>query len=160
LNWWTNKPQDDEIYVMDADGQNAVNLTGNSAKDQIPSWTGDNQKIVFERDNNRVWIMDANGKNQKIAFATGVNDREPAVSPDGKFVIFQANAACGGGCAAYEAFVVDITAPEGGKKQLTFGGSPHAGFDWFDPAFSARLAVSPADNDVTIWGRIKQVVGW
>ena len=38
-----------EIYVMDADGGNPVNLTRDDAYDQAPAWSPDGGHIVFER---------------------------------------------------------------------------------------------------------------
>ena len=42
-----------EIYVMNPDGKDVVQLTNNTAPDQTPSWSPDGRKIVFasERDN-------------------------------------------------------------------------------------------------------------
>ncbi|SVB87529.1 uncharacterized protein METZ01_LOCUS240383, partial [marine metagenome] len=37
-----------EIYVMDADGSNATNLSNNAAVDENPSWSADGNKIVFQ----------------------------------------------------------------------------------------------------------------
>jgi len=36
-----------EIYVMNADGSNAVRLTYNDATDRYPGWSPDGSKIVF-----------------------------------------------------------------------------------------------------------------
>jgi Tol biopolymer transport system component len=150
----------DEIYVMDApDGENPTRLTSNGVPDHQPSWSG-NDKIVFERNNNGVWIMDADGSDQRLAVNGQELDREPAASPDGKFVVFQAGRDCGGGCNNREAYRADITVPGGVVVRLTFGGGPHGSFSWFDPVFARRLAVSPANTSVTIWGRIKEIVGW
>ena len=38
-----------EIYVMDADGGNPVNLTRDPAADRGPAWSPDGQRIAFER---------------------------------------------------------------------------------------------------------------
>ena len=38
-----------EIYVMDADGSNQVNLTNNPATDSIPSWSPDGSKCTSSK---------------------------------------------------------------------------------------------------------------
>lgn len=60
-----------EIYVMNADGSNQVNLTNNLKADEWPAWSPDSQKIVFasKRDctNNvdEIYVMNADGSNVK-----------------------------------------------------------------------------------------------
>ena len=40
----------EEIYVMNADGSNPVNLTKNDSRDTMPSWSPDGTKIAFVSD--------------------------------------------------------------------------------------------------------------
>ena len=37
-----------EIYVMEADGSNPVNLTDHAAFDGFPAWSPDGMKIAFQ----------------------------------------------------------------------------------------------------------------
>ncbi len=59
-----------QIYVMDADGSNPVDLTGGQGVFFAPSWSPDGTKIVFHtarHDNafdSQIWVMDADGTNQ------------------------------------------------------------------------------------------------
>jgi Tol biopolymer transport system component len=39
--------EDDEIFVMEADGKNPVNLTNHPEWDFMPAWSSDGQSIVF-----------------------------------------------------------------------------------------------------------------
>ncbi len=53
-----------DIYVMDADGKNPVNLTRNPTGNFDPSWSPDETKIVFasNRDGNyEIYVMNADG---------------------------------------------------------------------------------------------------
>ena len=43
----TNRDGNSEIYTMNADGTNRVNLTRNAADDVEPHWSSDGRKIVF-----------------------------------------------------------------------------------------------------------------
>ena len=43
----SNRDGEPQIYVMNADGRNAVSVATNSASDYAPSWSPDGEKIVF-----------------------------------------------------------------------------------------------------------------
>ena len=76
-----------EVFVMNADGSNPVNLTNNSRfptagfnYDAIPSWSPDGRKIAFTstRDNGdfEVYTMNADGSDvTRITFASGFDGR-------------------------------------------------------------------------------------
>ncbi len=90
--WFTS-----EIYVMDADGSNQINLTNNPHDDRSPSWSPDGKRIVFQsdRDNDRghnieIYVMDADGSNQINLTNNLTMDGDPAWSPDGKRIVFSA----------------------------------------------------------------------
>jgi TolB protein len=83
-----------EIYVMDADGSNKVNLTKNEAYDADVSWSPDGKRLAFTSNRGgegfKIYVMDANGENVKeitknpnrFGFAY------PAWSPDGKRIAY------------------------------------------------------------------------
>jgi TolB protein len=54
-----------EIFVMNADGSNPLNLTNDSVDDDFPVWSPDGSKILFEtgRGMSQIYIMDADGSN-------------------------------------------------------------------------------------------------
>jgi TolB protein len=64
---WEFEARDNwEIYVMEADGTNLINLTNHPARDRSPAWSPDGQQIAFtsNRDDNwEVYVMNADGTN-------------------------------------------------------------------------------------------------
>ena len=83
--------QDVEIYVMDADGSNPVNITNHEAFDASPVWSPDGTRIAFRTDrdgNNEIYVMDADGSNPVNLTNNEADDRDPAWSPDGMRIAF------------------------------------------------------------------------
>ena len=86
-----------EIYVMNADGSNQINLTNNPANDEYPSWSPDAKKIAFgsNRDshsqgyiNAEIYVMNADGSEQTNLTNNPAYDHFPSWSPDGKKIAF------------------------------------------------------------------------
>jgi dipeptidyl aminopeptidase/acylaminoacyl peptidase len=80
-----------EIYVMNSDGSNQINLTDNSVFDGDPSFSPNGAKIAFMsfRDGNpEIYVMKADGNNQtRLTNAPGT-DGDPSFSPDGNRIVF------------------------------------------------------------------------
>jgi Tol biopolymer transport system component len=77
-----------EIYVMNSDGSEQVNLTRNSAPDHAPAWSPDGTRIAFEslREGGRdIYIMNADGSS--IGFETRCY-RLTRWSADGQVMVF------------------------------------------------------------------------
>lgn len=70
-----------EIYVMDADGSNPVNLTRHPSADLDPAWSPDGTKLAFasSRDGNfDIYVMDADGSDPVNPTRHPATDRHPA----------------------------------------------------------------------------------
>jgi TolB protein len=92
---------DQELYVMDADGGNVRRLTSNHDADWSPSWSPDGKQILFARgrrlgeegSETSLYLMNADGSGERVllrgprrtppSFLTG-----PVWSPDGKRIAF------------------------------------------------------------------------
>src|SRR3990172_1866268 len=79
-----------EIFVMDADGGNPVNLTNNPAHDGAPKWSPDGRRIAFVREAD-IYVMDADGTNVIRLTNDSYWDFAPAWSPDGSQIAFGSN---------------------------------------------------------------------
>jgi dipeptidyl aminopeptidase/acylaminoacyl peptidase len=72
LDYWTESGAygERDIYVMNSDGSNVVNLTRTpERRDEYPVWSPDGTRIAFSW-NNTVWVMNADGT-QRSAILTG-----------------------------------------------------------------------------------------
>lgn len=80
-----------EIYTMNVDGSDRIQLTFNRAHDESPVWSPDGTKIVFAslRDGDtEIYLMDADGGNQTRLTQTPGDDSHPKFSADGKLIVF------------------------------------------------------------------------
>ena len=150
-----------EIYVMDANGGNQLNLTNDANDDGSPSWSPDGKRIVFSstRDmvrgeaahNIEIYVMDADGGNAQRLTNNLTEDQHPSWSPDGKRIAFSARRdghfenELG---ITYEIYVID--ADGGNEQRLT----ENRNNDW-NPSWSPdgkRIAfMADRKGDVVNW---------
>jgi len=84
-------PGNSEIYVMNADGTNQIQLTDSPQNDYHPAWSPDGTKIAFcsPRDGNwEIYAMHADGSNQTRLTNNAAVDANPSWSPDGTMIAF------------------------------------------------------------------------
>jgi TolB protein len=89
----SNRDGNSDIYLMNPDGTNPVNITNHPAYDGQPSWSPDGKKIAFvsDRDGNQeIYVMNAcDGTNQvRLTFSSPLMAYDPDWSPDGTKIVF------------------------------------------------------------------------
>lgn len=80
-----------DVFVAEADGSNALNLTRHSATDGWPAWSPDGREIAFASNRNsvyQVFVMDADGSNVRLLANTDGRSTVPRWSPDGRRIYF------------------------------------------------------------------------
>lgn len=93
----TASGRNSEIFTMNRDGSNPVNLTSLPAFDGYPSWSPDGSMIVFASNragetggNFHIYIMNADGSGAEKILENDalVEDARPIWSPDGSKILF------------------------------------------------------------------------
>jgi len=93
--YYSNKNSNYEIYKMDINGKNLVNLTQNQGLDFNSSWSHDGKKIYFLSNRNKgvreLFVMEKDGSNVKKITDNIGQISSATVSPDGQKILFRSN---------------------------------------------------------------------
>jgi dipeptidyl aminopeptidase/acylaminoacyl peptidase len=87
----SNRDGNEEIYTMNADGTDRIDLTRNPADDTDPRWSADGGRIVFASNrtgNYQIYTMNADGSGVARVTHGGNDDRRPTWTADGH-ILFQ-----------------------------------------------------------------------
>ena len=83
-----------DIYLMDINRKDPVNLTNHPADDSSPTWAPDGGAFAYvsHRDGNpEIYVMDMNNKESRRLTNNQATDIDPAWSPDGRWIAFASN---------------------------------------------------------------------
>lgn len=96
-------PTNMEVWIADADGKNAKQITNLGQANWAPNFTPDSKKIIFCSNHEykrgfpfNMYMIDLNGKNLKKISRDKGFDAFPMFSPDGKKLLFGSNRNNGG----------------------------------------------------------------
>ena len=83
-----------EVYVIDRDGQNLKRITSDPGLDAHPAWTPDGRHLLFATNrwgDFEIARVDVQGENvERLTHSRGLDDY-PACSPDGEWIAFLSN---------------------------------------------------------------------
>ena len=85
-----------DVWVMDADGKNPVQLTTNPASDFVPSWFPDGTRIAYLSNRSghyALWATTLPGGKDSLLADVGTDMDFGRMSPDGKWVVFNSSKA-------------------------------------------------------------------
>ena len=83
-----------EIYLMNPDGTQQVNISRDKADDVAPIWSPTGEQILFASDRDRflgswdLYLMDPDGKNVRSVFEKSADRRHPVWSSDGRHIAY------------------------------------------------------------------------
>lgn len=143
-----------DIYIMDENGSNSVNLSNSRSMNAAASWSPNKSSIVFQSNRNRAWkwendifIMDADGNNVHKMTTSASIYNSPSWSPDGQkiayaktYVVFTAVV------YAYK-FNIYMMNSDGSSEKQIISSAPHETAvqpQWFPD--SKRIAYMYSEN--------------
>ena len=134
-----------EIYVMNPDGSDQVNLTRNEATDFDPAWSPNGEEILFVSDRDGIpdlYLMRADGSRVRKVFGNPEFRADPVWSPDGRKIVYVQGEKEG------DATIYVSTINGGSTQKLTKGFTPSWSPDGREIVFSA---VSDKDSPLGIY---------
>ena len=120
-----------EVFVINSDGTDPINLSHRPGYDGTPSWSADGSRIIFSSDRdagakrgNDVYIMNADGTNVQRITTDSKGYAFPTLSPDSRWIAFDA-------ARDSENPQVWIMSVDGSNmKRLTFSDTPEGYCSW------------------------------
>lgn len=143
-----------DLFVMDADGSNATNITQSDTSEIDPAWSPDGAKVAFAGVRDGGWeilTMGPDGQNEENLTGDGFDgtDRAPDWSPDGTKLVFMKESQVGGCCEPWEIWAVNRDGS--GDTNLTNHPSYDMGPSWSPDGTEIIFSSTRDTNPETPW---------
>jgi TolB protein len=141
-----------DVWIADADGQNAVPLTDDPGTEDQPAWASDSRRIVYaafpkEGGSFDLWAVNADGSNRRRLTTTPANEIFPAWHPNGEDIAYVTDAS--GNFDLYR-----MTLRDGATSPLVVSPAQEARPAWSPDGTKLAFARWPAhgrSTDTTLW---------
>ncbi|MBI2130554.1 PD40 domain-containing protein [Candidatus Woesearchaeota archaeon] len=139
----SNRSGNYEIYVMNPDGSNQVNITNNSREDNLPSWSPTGEKIAFVsyRDSDfEIYTMNMDGTGQTRLTTNNGYDLYPAWTLEGRIAFISDRDSRGSG---FKIYIMDAD----GNNVSMIPNSPNVYYDFSLSPEGRRVAFGSTKDD-------------
>ena len=149
-----------DIYVMDADGKNLVNLTNNPTQDGSPAWSPDGRQVAFSAvhfdawhvPNSDIYVMNSDGKTPVNLTNSPALDFSPAWSPDGRKIAFMSMSNPNNRLRNHDIYVMNSDGTNPVRLTNNPASEVHPSWSPVPSAVESNQNLLP-----TFWGKIKRL---
>lgn len=134
-----NRQGNRDIYLMNIDGSEQINITNHPADDIAGTWSPTGEQILFASDRDRhlgswdLYLMDPNGQNVRPVFKKSAARSAPSWSPHGKQIAYRKR-------EHGQQFIYIANIDGKNEERVAIGGSPTWSPDGTEIAFVAKAA--------------------
>ena len=134
-----------ELYLMNPDGSESVNITNHRADDVSGTWSPTGEQILFASDRDRsfgswdLYLMDPDGSNVQPVFEKSEERRAPEWSPDGKHIAYTRTVSGVG-------YIYIATSDGKNEERMAIGGTPAWSPDGTEIAYVVRVRTRPLEH--------------
>ena len=135
-----NREGNRDIYLMNIDGSEQINITNHPADDISGAWSPTGKQILFASDRDRflgswdLYLMDPNGQNVQPVFGKSADRSAPSWSPNGKQIAYRKR-------EHGQQFIYIANIDGKNEERVAIGGSPAWSPDGTEIVFVVKAAV-------------------